>query len=142
MTHPSIHQQVTFLYTRDLASTTHFYEDILGLQLALDQGDCRIYRVSRDSYLGFCRRAVTPQEPTGVILTLVTPDVDEWHRFLSDRGVTFDKPPSLNPKYNIYHCFLRDPNGYLIEIQRFLDPSWPGVDEEHFDAHNAEQRTQ
>ncbi|MGC9334228.1 MAG: VOC family protein, partial [Anaerolineae bacterium] len=20
----------------------------------------------------------------------------------------------------IYHCFLRDPNGYLIEIQRFL----------------------
>jgi extradiol dioxygenase family protein len=26
-----------------------------------------------------------------------------------------------------YHlCFLRDPNGYFIEIQQFLDPAWPG----------------
>ncbi|OQY24133.1 MAG: hypothetical protein DRJ03_06405 [Chloroflexi bacterium] len=33
----------------------------------------------------------------------------------------------LNPRYNIYHCFLRDPNGYLIEIQRFLDSAWKGT---------------
>ena len=38
---------------------------------------------------------------------------------LQARGVQFDKPPELNPKYAIYHCFLRDPNGYLLEIQRF-----------------------
>ena len=28
---------------------------------------------------------------------------------------------------HIYHCFLRDPNGYLIEIQRFLNPAWHGI---------------
>jgi len=39
-----------------------------------------------------------------------------------ERGVVFDSPPALNPKYNIYHCFLRDPNGYLLEIQRFEQP--------------------
>ncbi len=128
MPHPPIHQQVTFLHTRDLAATAHFYQEILGLELALDQGDCRIYRVSHDGYLGFCQREGAPEEPAGVILTLVTPEVDEWHRYLSDQGVTFDKPPTLNPKYNIYHCFLRDPNGYLIEIQHFLDPAWPGLD--------------
>jgi catechol 2,3-dioxygenase-like lactoylglutathione lyase family enzyme len=124
MTHPPIDQQITFLYTRDLAATARFYEEVLGLPLVLDQGDCRIYRVSGDGYLGFCRRASAPEQPSGIILTIITPDVDGWYRYLSDRGVAFEKPPALNPQYNIYHCFLRDPNGYLIEIQRFLDPSW------------------
>jgi catechol 2,3-dioxygenase-like lactoylglutathione lyase family enzyme len=126
---PFIHQQVTFLYTRDLTATARFYEEILGLTLALDQGDCRIYCVSRDGYLGFCQRGEAPEQPVGIILTFATPEVDEWYQYLSDQGVVFEKPPTLNPKYNIYHCFLRDPNGYLIEIQRFLDPSWPRVDE-------------
>jgi len=128
MAHPSIQQQVTFLYTCDLAATARFYEELLCLKLALDQGDCRIYRVSRDGYLGFCQRQAAPERSAGVIFTLVTQEVDEWYRYLSDRGVTFEKAPTLNPRYDIYHCFLRDPNGYLIEIQRFLDSSWPGVD--------------
>ena len=126
MTHPLIQQQVTFLYSRDLEATARFYEEVIGLTLALDQGDCRIFKVSRDGYLGFCQRKEAPEEPLGIILTLATPEVDAWHQYLSDRGVVFKKPPTLNPKYNIYHCFLRDPNGYLIEIQQFLDPSWPG----------------
>jgi catechol 2,3-dioxygenase-like lactoylglutathione lyase family enzyme len=124
MTRPAIHQQITFVYTRDLAATARFYEDVLGLTLALDQGDCRIYRVSGDGYLGFCQRAGGPESVTSIILTLVTSEVDAWYAYLSDRGVAFEKPPTLNPIYNIYHCFLRDPNGYLIEIQRFDDPSW------------------
>ena len=137
MPHPPIHQLVSFLYPRALTATAYFYEETLGLTLALDQGDCRIYRVSRDGFLGFCQRQESPDRPAGVILTLVTPEVDEWHRYLSDRGVCFDKPPTLNPKYNIYRCFLRDPNGYLIEIQRFLDSAWSEFDREPFDAFDA-----
>ena len=72
MPHPPIYQQVSFLYTRDLAATAHFYEETLGLTLALDQGDCRIYHVSRDGFLGFCQREEAPDHPAGVILTLVT----------------------------------------------------------------------
>jgi catechol 2,3-dioxygenase-like lactoylglutathione lyase family enzyme len=124
MTHPPIEQQITFLYTRDLAETARFYEGVLGLPLVLDQGTCRIYSTCGDSYLGFCQSAEAPEHPSGIILTLVTQEVDEWYRHLGAQGVAFEKPPALNPKYNIYHCFLRDPNGYLIEIQRFLDPAW------------------
>lgn len=122
MTDHAIAQQITFLYTRDLAATAQFYERVLGLSLARDQGDCRIYHVCGDAYLGFCRRAQAPAEPVGVILTLVTPAVDAWYERLSAAGVTFLEPPKLNPKYGIYHCFLRDPSGYLVEIQRFEDP--------------------
>ena len=125
MPRPTIDRQITFLYTRDLATTARFYEQILGLPLVLDQGSCRIYRVSGDGYLGFCQREAAPEQPTGIILTIVTDEVDEWYRYLKAQNVDFKKSPTYNPDYNIYHCFLRDPNGYLIEIQRFLDPSWP-----------------
>ena len=36
-----------------------------------------------------------------------------------------EKPPTYNPTYHIYHLFVRDPDGYLVEIQTFLDPAWP-----------------
>jgi catechol 2,3-dioxygenase-like lactoylglutathione lyase family enzyme len=123
MPHPPIDQQITFLYTRSLATTAPFYEDILGLTLVLDQSGCRIYRVSPDGYVGVCERE-NAQPPVGVVFTLVTSQVDEWYEYLTARGVTFEKMPAINTRDNIYHCFLRDPNGYLIEIQRFLDPNW------------------
>lgn len=126
MSHPPIQHQITFLYTRDLASTAHFYEELMGLQLALDQGDCRIYRVARRGFLGFCERVDAPDHPRGVILTIITQDVDRWYRHLRGQGVSFEKEPAFNPEYEIYHCFLRDPNGYLLEIQRFDDPAWDG----------------
>lgn len=122
---PQFNQQVTFLYTRDLAGTAAFYEELLGLPLALDQGSCRIYRIAGGAFLGFCQREETPAQPQGIIVTLVSDEVDAWYENLQARGVDFDKPPQHNETYNIYHCFLRDPNGYLIEIQQFLDPAWP-----------------
>ena len=123
-TPPPIDQQVTFLYTNDLAATHRFYTDIMQLPLVLDQGSCRIYRVSNDAFLAFCERP-TAEQPEGIIFTLVTQDVDGWHAYLVDRDVAIEKPPTLNPAYNIYQCFVRDPNGYLLEIQTFMDPSWP-----------------
>jgi catechol 2,3-dioxygenase-like lactoylglutathione lyase family enzyme len=117
-------QTVTFLYTDDLSSTATFYEDVLGLELALDQGSCRIYATSPGAFVGFCERD-EGATPAGVIFTLVTDDVDGAYEELAAAGVTFEKEPAYNGEYDIYHCFLRDPNGYLIEIQRFEDPDWP-----------------
>ena len=115
---PGWDAQVTFCYTREFEATTHFYESVLELPLALDQGACRIYRVRDGAFIGVCRRDRRP-DSDGIILTLVSDDVDGWYARLQARGVAFEKPPAYNPKFNIYHCFLRDPNGYLIEIQRF-----------------------
>ena len=115
--------QITFCYTRDLDGTAEFWEEKLGFRTVLDQGGCRIYQVAEKAFIGFCQRVETGT-PDGVILTLVTEDVDGWHERLKNLGVPFEKEPALNPDYNIYHCFLRDPNGYLLEIQQFLDPTW------------------
>lgn len=120
-------QQVTFLHTDDLAATAVFYEQLLHLPLVLDQGVCRIYGINDVAFLGFCISAGSRLAAgnDSVILTLVSHEVDDWHAYLVEHGVDIEKPPTLNEKFNIYHCFLRDPNGYLVEIQQFLDPQWP-----------------
>lgn len=110
---------IAFYYTRDLQATAQFYEAMLGLTLSRDQGDCRIYRVNDHAYIGFCQR--DDVNPTGNIICFVTDDVDGWHAALVAKGVVFEKAPARHSKYAIYHCFLRDPDGYLVEIQTFLD---------------------
>jgi catechol 2,3-dioxygenase-like lactoylglutathione lyase family enzyme len=121
--HPQIEQQITFFYTHNLNASIKFYEEMLGFELWLDQGTCQIYTVSGSGYLGLCQASEISTPPadkqSSVIFTLVTQQVDEWFEYLKERGIKFENPPTLNEKYNIYHCFLRDPSGYLIEIQRF-----------------------
>ena len=120
-------QQVTFLYVRDLEKSCAFYGEMLGLPLVLDQGSVRIFRTSRSSFLGVGQsNEERPSTPGGIIVTLVTDDVDGWYERLRLKGVAVDSPPSQNDEFNIYHCFLNDPDGYQIEIQRFGDPAWPG----------------
>ncbi len=119
----SFESVITFLPTRDLKQTARFYEEVLKLELALDQTRCRIYRVTQGGFLGFCLKdEVKPQE--GVILTLVTEEVDHWQTLLTEHKVAIETPPVFNPEFQIYQMFLKDPNSYLIEIQRFEDPRW------------------
>jgi len=118
----SVTQCVTFLDTRDLARTADFYERVLGLRLARDQGRCRIYKVSGGGYLGFCQRDDAPDPAPHVTITLVTDRVDEWFARLKAHGVPIVKEPADNPPYRIYNGFARDPNGYLLEVQRFWEP--------------------
>jgi catechol 2,3-dioxygenase-like lactoylglutathione lyase family enzyme len=117
-------QHITFLDTPDMRRTAAFYEGVLGLRLARDQGTCRIYHVSGNAYLGFCERPQAPPVPagSGFTLTLITDEVDEWCRRLRAHGVEFVKEPADNPPYRIYNAFVRDPSGYLVEIQRFWEP--------------------
>lgn len=119
-------QQVTFLYSGNFAQSIKFYGETLDLPLALDQGACQIFRVGRDAFLGVCQcAAAAPAVPESVIVTLVSDDVDGWYERLTAQGIAIEAPPSENTAFNIYHFFLRDPDGYRLEIQCFRDPAWP-----------------
>jgi catechol 2,3-dioxygenase-like lactoylglutathione lyase family enzyme len=120
-----VNAAITFLKTTDLEKTTQFYQDVLNLKLVLDQGTCRIFRILPRAYVGFCIQDKEP-ENREVILTLVLEDVDLACAALEKAGATIEVQPQFNEKYQIYQCFARDPNGYLIEIQRFHDPNWEG----------------
>ncbi len=120
---PPIDSQITFFYTEDGPTTWDFYERVVGLPLVLDQGGCRIYGVAGQAYVGFCQRQ--GKRPTeGALLTLVSDDVEGWAAHLRAHGVELVKEPAHNPEYGIFHLFAKDPNGYLLEVQRFDDPAW------------------
>jgi catechol 2,3-dioxygenase-like lactoylglutathione lyase family enzyme len=132
MTALAFTQQVTFLYVRDLAASERFYGDTLGLELVLNQGLARIYRIGQgNAFLGICLSSTVQQAPPpdraplGVIVTFVTEDVDGAYAELGAKGVAFEKAPATNATYDIYNCFFRDPDGYLLEIQKFLSADWP-----------------
>ena len=115
--------QITFFSTRDLGLVRSFYGGVLGLPIALDQGVCLIFRVSGGAYLGFCTTTSREFEK-GALVTLVTQDVDEWASRLRLSGAVCEKEPSPSPAFGIYNCFFRDPEGRMLEIQRFDEPAW------------------
>ncbi|MBX3097549.1 MAG: VOC family protein, partial [Fimbriimonadaceae bacterium] len=71
---------ITFLPTSDLDQTTAFYRNSLGLRMVLDQHTCRIFRISTESFIGFCSHTGdVPQPPESVIVTLLVADVQDWY---------------------------------------------------------------
>ena len=113
---------ITFLKVRDLASSSDFYGRTLGLSLVLDQGGCHIFKLTPTSFVGVCERDSAPS--SNLIVTIVTQDVDAWYERLSSAGVACDAPPRDNADYRIYHFFFEDPDGHVIEVQRFWDDHW------------------
>jgi len=59
-----------------------------------------------------------------MILTFVTAEVDEWYTHLINNNIQIIEPPRYNPKFDIYHFFLKDPDGYSVEIQQFKTLEW------------------
>lgn len=117
-------QQITWVYTYDLPSTAKFYAETLALEQVLDQGMCRVFRASATSFIGVCQRPDRDVEPKGVILTLITPDVDGWYARLKAAGADLVTEPSYSERAQAYAFFCRDPEGYRIEFQFFHDPRW------------------
>jgi catechol 2,3-dioxygenase-like lactoylglutathione lyase family enzyme len=120
---------VTFLPTADLEAVDAFYGGLLGLPLVRDQDVCRIYRASRGSgapdggsYWGFCDRGYAVPAEVRVVLTLLVDDVEAAYRELLARGAAPEGPPAHHERYAVTSFFVRDPNGYLVEYQRFDVP--------------------
>ncbi len=117
-----IDASITFLRVADIERSHAFYADGLGLVLVLDQGGCRIYQLTDAAYLGVCEREDSGS--SNVIVTIVTQDVAGWYERFTSAGADVDGLPRDNPDYRIYHFFATDPDGHLIEVQRFWDAHW------------------
>jgi catechol 2,3-dioxygenase-like lactoylglutathione lyase family enzyme len=115
--------QITFLPSADLDRSRLFYDGVLGLELVVDQGTCRIFKAAEGAFLGTCL-AETVEPTEGVIFTFVTDDVDGWCSRVAAADEQIDSGPEHSVQYQIYHAFLRDPDGHRLEIQRFDDPDW------------------
>lgn len=114
---------ITFLYYRDLEKAAEFYEEVMGFELTIDQGWAKIYRVTDSAYVGVVdeRRGYHRTSPTKpVMVTFVVSDVDAWYRILKDKGVkTLNEPHDIE-ELGLRAFLLEDPEGYVIEVQKFI----------------------
>ena len=121
--HDTTTKLITFLYYTDLPRAMAFYEDVLGLSLAIDQGWSKIYEVTANGYLGLVDEAhgshrAHPIKPVQVCLRVG--DVDGWCAYLESRGVTIVKGPKDVPALGIRVIVFNDPEGYQVEIQSVI----------------------
>ena len=110
---------ITFLYYRDLPGAMRFYEDVLGLTLAIDQGWSKIYRIAGAAHVGLVdetRGMHRAAETKPVQLCLRVPDVEAWHRFVAAQGIAVGALRE-NPALGIRAFTCHDPEGYQIEVQ-------------------------
>ena len=122
---PPIEQAVTWLYTDDLEKLLPFYRDVLGLEMVLEQSRCRVFRTAPGAFLGICCMAERPLGTKGVMVTFLGEDVQAMYEALVARGVdTFEHPPRKLGDGSLIGTFFRDPQGYHLQIQQFLDARW------------------
>ncbi|NLI06551.1 MAG: VOC family protein [Thermotogaceae bacterium] len=115
-----INGAIFFLGCHSLEKINEFYQGFLGLELFRDQRNCRIYSVPSGGMIGFCEHLPVEAGTLSPIMTFLTEFVDDFHEKAIKLGMAPDRP-SINEKFGIYHFFLKDPEGYRVEIQKFLD---------------------
>lgn len=111
---------ITFFYYRDLPRAMAFYEEVMGLTLAIDQGWCKIYRVAAGAHIGLVDEAKGMNKWTAdkpVQFCIRVPDVDAWYAYIGAVEVDDLSDLFINEEIGIRAFVFRDPEGYQLEIQ-------------------------
>ncbi|WP_108814149.1 VOC family protein [Loktanella sp. Alg231-35] len=111
---------ITFFYYRDLPRAMRFYEDVMGLPLAIDQGWCKIYRICPGAHVGLVDEAKGMnkwQATKPVQLCIRVPDVVAWYAYAQEQAVDGLSDLFINDEIGIRAFVFNDPEGYQIEIQ-------------------------
>lgn len=122
MEFPAVDGLITFLYYEDLEKVEEFYRDIMGFELVIDQGWAKIYKVAGRAHVGLVDsnmgyHKASPTKP--VMITVVVHDVDQWYEHIQKLGVRTLTEPKDNEELGLRMFLLEDPEGYVIEIQKF-----------------------
>lgn len=111
---------ITFQYYRDLPAAMAFYEDILGLKLAIDQGWSKIYKIDGQAHVGLVDEKRGMQKwavAKTVQICLRVPDVDAWYAWAQSQNVAGLSKMFDSDELGIRAFAMEDPEGYQIEVQ-------------------------
>ena len=117
-----------FITVRSVARSREFYTEVLGGSVVLAENPC-IVRLANSWILMNPGGPPTPDKPgitvadyqpgdtTSIFLNLRVADIEDCYRTWSGRGAEFLTPPIDRGAET--RCYLRDPDGYLIEVGQF-----------------------
>jgi catechol-2,3-dioxygenase len=106
---------VTWLYYKDMLAAQQFYEETIGLQLTVDQGWAKVYRINDGNYLGLVdeRRGMHQfADQKSVNLKFTLKDSEGWRTYLA----SMQPIPVTNDSLALPRTFWLDPAGYFLEF--------------------------
>ncbi len=106
---------IIFFATEKLDSIADFYIEKVGCELWLDQGACKILKHG-NMLFGFCKSDHADKE---AVITFFYPEKEMVDSMYSRIEKIAGDKPKMNPKFNIYHFYGRDPENRSIEFQYF-----------------------
>jgi predicted enzyme related to lactoylglutathione lyase len=118
----SIGANIIFTYYRDLARAADFYARVMGLELVMDHGFAKVFQLTPHSFIGLVdseKGTFKASDSKPVIIATVTDDVEQWHDHLVASGATILKPIKDNPVLGLRGFAALDPEGYVLEFERF-----------------------
>jgi lactoylglutathione lyase len=117
---------ITFLYYEDVGKAAEFYRETMGFEQVMDREWVKIFKVSGGAHVGLVnaeRGWHKPSEEKPVMLSVMVPDADEWHRRLTSMGARTDlEAPKDSGEIKMRAFRTWDPEGYVIEIVEFKTP--------------------
>ena len=111
---------ITFFYYRDLPRAVAFYQQVLGLSLAIDQGWAKIFQICPGAHVGLVdesRGMNKWAEQKPVQLCIRVADVDNWYAYAQQQHLDNLSELFDNQQLGIRAFVFTDPEGYQIEIQ-------------------------
>ena len=121
-----------FLTVGDIGRSAHYYEKVFGAQiLSMGDGNAPAYLLLANTWMILnLGGGPTPDKPT-VSLSVPDPnhinsfmnirvaDIQACYKLWKSRGAEFITEPI--PKYGEIRCYIRDPDGYIIEVGQSTD---------------------
>lgn len=109
---------INFYTCIDLKETEAFWKR-MGLTLYLRQPNTIILD-SKEGMIGFIE-SIHHQPPSYSCISIVKntkEDIDKMYERLKTEALN---PPAIHPYAPVYSFFLKDPNGYTVEFQMFIE---------------------
>ncbi len=112
---------INFYPCLDIEKTTDFYINEIGLSLYQDQGTCRIFDTGY-GYIGFCEYDdhILCNKTCISFNVASKEDVFKYYEKFKQKQIPGITEPKKHPKYEVYSFFMKDINGYTLEIQKLL----------------------
>ena len=119
---PPVMAANAFYYYQDVEAAWGFYASVLGFETVADYGFAKILRVGPSSFLTLVDESQgmhSSQEPKSVTLAVITEEVEGWWEYLSAQGVQMRAPLGSGEDRPHDGFVAIDPEGYLLEFERF-----------------------
>jgi catechol 2,3-dioxygenase-like lactoylglutathione lyase family enzyme len=122
-----------FITSADVERSRRFYTEILGGEVAFRFGELCYVRLANAFIIINVGGGPTDDKPTVILevpsnpdrvssfLNIRVADIHARYAEWSAKGANFLTPP-IQHDYEI-RCYIRDPDGYLIEVGQTTDPS-------------------